>query len=119
AGHDPLTGPRSRRDPGTQVIARWATSAAVDPFGIDRNTGAGALNWSKERLDRILDGKRRLDSGRRLQQLRAASRESGSRRRTSLQTLNTRLTEAGIRNGYVAIPRRYAEPIFPSDVFGS
>ena len=34
-------------------------------------------------------------------------------------TLEATLTEAGIRNGYVDMPRRFAEKLFPADTFGS
>lgn len=120
-----------------------------DPLGIQRDAAAQELNWTRERLDRVIDGS--IDSispddcpalSRAMyldatwlttQVMRAKFPEAMTALkpapgtpeipRSALdpqgRTLDAPLTDAGIRNGYVDLPRRFADQFFPADAFGS
>lgn len=116
----------------------------ADPFGISRRNAAHSLNWPADRINRILDGDvntitendcdalstvLRIDAAWLKAQVKRAHAGSGtsapaaglalSALNLEAQTLDVVLHDAGIRNGYIDIERRYADLFFPSDVYGS
>lgn len=118
--------------------------APADRFGIQRDTAANHLNLPPERLGEILEGDVRsiteeecdklsiglaVDREWLTTQIDRAKAQAADHRATpalpisgldlEALTLDVMLHEAGIRNGYLDIERRYADQFFPPDVYGA
>ncbi|GAA4414093.1 hypothetical protein [Quisquiliibacterium transsilvanicum] len=118
--------------------------APADRFGIQRDTASRYLDVPRERLDEILDGDvmsitddecDKLSIGLAVDRKWLAAQIDRARAQSAdhpaplalpvsgldleALTLDVVLHEAGIRNGYLDIERRYADQFFPPDVYGA